>query len=145
MSGSNPAESGPVLDARGARVLHTMIRVFDLDRSIEFYGRMLGMHVILRREVELGGRSLAFVGYGDEAKDAVIELIHDKRQQEPYTHGSGYGHVAIAVSDVRGACQSLERAGVTIARAPMQPPNARFTIAFIKDPDGYEIELIERS
>ena len=126
------------------RLLHTMIRVIDLEKSIDFYTRLLGM-TLLRRADYPGGRfTLAFVGYGDEASTAVIELTHNWDQAEPYTIGSGFGHLAIGVPDIAAACDRLAAAGVPIPRPPGPMKHGGTVIAFAEDPDGYRIELIER-
>lgn len=127
-----------------ARMLHTMIRVRDLDKSIDFYTRLLGMS-LLRKSDSPGGRySLAFVGYGDEASQAVIELTYNWDQAEPYTIGSGFGHLAIGVADIYGVCEKLAAAGVKIPRPAGPVKHGTTVIAFIEDPDGYKIELIDR-
>ena len=126
------------------RLLHTMIRVKDLEKSLDFYTRLLGM-TLLRRSDYPGGRfTLAFVGYGDEAATAVIELTHNWDQAEPYTIGSGFGHIAIAVPDIHGACAALAGEGVPVPRPPGPMKHGGTVIAFVEDPDGYRIELIER-
>src|ERR1700733_10757493 len=99
-----------------ARMLHTMIRVFDLDKSIEFYTKHLGMNLIRRNDYEGGRYTLAFVGYGDEKDQAVIELTHNWDQKEPYSIGSGFGHLAVGVADIYGVCEKLAAAGVKIPR-----------------------------
>jgi lactoylglutathione lyase len=127
-----------------ARMLHTMIRVRDLDKSIDFYTRLLGMS-LLRKSDSPGGRySLAFVGYGDEASQAVIELTYNWDHAEPYTLGSGFGHLAIGVADIYGVCEKLAAAGVKIPRPAGPVKHGTTVIAFIEDPDGYKIELIDR-
>ena len=127
------------------RLLHTMIRVRDLDRSIDFYTRLLGMQVLRRKDYPGGKFTLAFVGYGDEADNAVIELTYNWDQKEPYELGTGFGHLAIGVPDIYAACERLEQEGVSIPRPPGPMKHGGSVIAFIEDPDGYKIELIERS
>ncbi len=127
------------------RLLHTMIRVRDLDRSIDFYTRLLGMQVLRRKDYPGGKFTLAFVGYGDEADNAVIELTYNWDQKEPYELGTGFGHLAIGVPDIYAACERLEQEGVSIPRPPGPMKHGSSVIAFIEDPDGYKIELIERS
>jgi len=127
-----------------ARLLHTMIRVFDLDKSLDFYTRLMGMTLLRRRAVEAGRYTLAFVGYGDEDDNAVIELTHNWDQKEPYTIGSGYGHMAIGVTDAYALCERLAKEGVKIPRPPGPLKFGTTVIAFIEDPDGYKIELIQR-
>lgn len=127
------------------RLLHTMIRVRDLDRSIDFYTRLLGMQVLRRKDYPGGKFTLAFVGYGDEADNAVVELTYNWDQKEPYELGTGFGHLAIGVPDIHAACERLEQEGVSIPRPPGPMKHGGSVIAFIEDPDGYKIELIERS
>ena len=126
----------------GYRLLHTMIRVGDLDRSLDFY-QLLGMKVLRRKEYPDGKFTNVFVGYGDERSDAVIELTYNWGQEEPYEQGTGWGHLAIGVPDIHAACERLQGAGVTIARPPGPMKHGTTVIAFIVDPDGYKIELIE--
>ena len=127
------------------RFLHTMLRVRDLDKSLDFYTRLLGMKELRRKDFPTGNFTLAFVGYGDEENSTVIELTHNWDQQEPYELGSGFGHLAIAVPDIYASCEQLEAEGVNIPRPPGPMIHGGSVIAFIEDPDGYKIELIERS
>ena len=127
------------------RLLHTMIRVKDVERSIDFYTRLLGMRVLRNMDFEGGRFTNVFVGYGDEDSEAVIELTHNWDQEEPYTHGSGFGHLAVGVPDIYATCEALEAEGVNIPRPPGPMKHGTTVIAFIEDPDGYKIELIERS
>jgi len=138
------SERPAAVDASKFRMLHTMIRVFDLEKSLDFYTRLLGMNLLRRKEYETGRFTLAFVGYGDEAAQAVIELTHNWDQKEPYTIGSGFGHLAIGVPDIYGVCATLGAEGVKIPRPPGPMKHGGSVIAFIEDPDGYKIELIER-
>ena len=127
------------------RLLHTMIRVKDLDKSLDFYTRLLGMRLMRKKDFPTGEFTLAFVGYGDEKSDAVIELTHNWGQQEPYDLGDGFGHLAIGVPDIYGTCEQLAGEGVAIPRPPGPMKHGGSVIAFIEDPDGYKIELIARS
>ena len=127
----------------GVRILHTMLRVRDLDRSIDFYTRLLGMNLLRRTDYRAGRFTLAFVGYGDEARDTVLELTHNWDQEKAYEIGSGYGHIAIAVPDLIGACARLEKEGVPVPRPPGPMKGGTTALAFIEDPDGYRIELLE--
>ena len=127
----------------GYRLLHTMIRVGDLDRSLDFYQRLLGMKVLRRKEYPDGKFTNVFVGYGDERSDAVIELTYNWGREEPYEQGTGWGHLAIGVPDIYAACERLKGDGVTITRPPGPMKHGTTVIAFIVDPDGYKIELIE--
>lgn len=126
------------------RLLHTMLRVFDLEKSIDFYTRLLGMKLLRRNDYEGGRFTLAFVGYGDESDTAVLELTHNWDQAEPYTIGSGYGHIAIGVPDIYATCEQLAKEGVKIPRPPGPMKHGSTVIAFIEDPDGYKVELIEK-
>lgn len=126
------------------RLLHTMIRVRDLDASIGFYTKLLGMRLLRRTDYEGGRFTLAFVGYGDESDTAVLELTHNWDQAEPYEIGTGFGHLAVGVPDIYGACDALRAAGVKITREPGPMKHGSTVIAFVEDPDSYKIELIER-
>ncbi|MBM3516370.1 MAG: lactoylglutathione lyase [Alphaproteobacteria bacterium] len=128
----------------GHRLLHTMIRVRDLDRSLDFYQRLLGMTLLRRQDYPAGRFTNAFVGYGDEAAGAVVELTHNWDRAEPYDLGTGFGHLAIGVPDIHGTCDRLKAEGVSIPRPPGPMKHGTTVIAFIEDPDGYKIELIER-
>ena len=127
------------------RMAHTMIRVGDLDRSLDFYTRMLGMRMLRQSEYPDGKFTNTFVGYGDEETDAVIELTYNWEQSEPYDLGNGWGHVALEVPDVYATCEKLAGEGVKITRAPGPMKHGTRVIAFIEDPDSYKIELIEQS
>ena len=126
------------------RFLHTMIRVLDLDASIDFYTRHLGMRLLSRKDYPSGEFTLAFVGYGDEREHTVVELTHNWGRTEPYDLGNGFGHLAIGVPDIYGTCERLAAEGVKIPRPPGPMKHGGSVIAFIEDPDGYKIELIER-
>jgi lactoylglutathione lyase len=127
-----------------ARFLHTMIRVKDLAKSMDFYTRLLGMKELRKKDFPSGEFTLAFVGYGDETSNTVIELTHNWGQEEPYQLGNGFGHFALAVPDVTAACDILAAEGVEIPRPAGPMKHGGSVIAFIKDPDGYLIELVER-
>ncbi len=131
-------------DTSKYRLLHTMIRVKDMDKSIDYYTRLLGMSLMRRQDYPSGEFTLAFVGYGDEKDNAVIELTHNWGQETPYDLGSGFGHLAIGVPDIYGTCESLEKEGVKIPRPAGPMKHGGSVIAFVEDPDGYMIELIER-
>jgi lactoylglutathione lyase len=126
------------------QLLHTMIRVFDLEKSIAFYTGQLGMKLLRRKDYPSGEFTLAFVGYGDEESNAVIELTHNWGQKEPYQLGTAFGHLAVGVPDIYGACERMAKAGVKIPRPPGPMKHGGSVIAFIEDPDGYKIELIEK-
>ena len=135
----------PAIDADKSRLLHTMIRVRDLDASLKFYTEQLGMKVLRQRDYPTGKFTLAFVGYGDETDNTVLELTHNWEQKDPYQLGTAFGHLAIAVPDVYQACERLSAAGVKIPRPAGPMAHGGSVNAFIEDPDGYRIELIQRS
>ncbi len=125
------------------RILHTMLRVGDLDRSIRFYTEVLGMRLLRRQDYPAGQFTLAFVGYQDESEGAVLELTYNWGVSH-YEMGTAYGHIAIEVDDVYKAAEDIRARGGKIIREP-GPMNAGSTIiAFIEDPDGYPIELLAR-
>lgn len=125
------------------RILHTMLRVGDLQRSIDFYTRLLGMKVLRTTDRPEQHYSLAFVGYGDEAGSAVIELTYNYGVDR-YEPGTGYGHIAIEVTDAAAACERISAGGGLVTRAAGPVKGGTTVIAFAQDPDGYKIELIER-
>lgn len=125
------------------RLLHTMIRVRDLDASLDFYTRLLGMKLFNRDDYPGGSFTLAFVGYGDQHDHTVIELTHNWGRVEPYSLGEGFGHLAIEVPDAYGACEALAKAGIKITRPPGPMKHGTTVIAFVEDPDGYKVELIQ--
>jgi lactoylglutathione lyase len=126
------------------RILHTMIRVGDLDKSIAFYTEILGMQLLRRQDYPEGRFTLAFVGYGDEDKEAVLELTHNW-DTAAYELGNGYGHVALAVPDAAAACDAIKRRGGKVVREAGPMKHGKTVIAFVEDPDGYKVELIQRA
>lgn len=126
------------------RILHTMLRVVDLDRALSFYCEVLGMQLLRRQDYPEGRFTLAFVGYGPESEGAVIELTHnwDTAAYEP---GNAFGHIAIAVPDAAAACAEIKRRGGKVVREAGPMKHGSTVIAFVEDPDGYKIELIERN
>lgn len=124
------------------RLLHTMIRVRDLEVSIAFYTRVLDMKLLRRKDYPEGKFTLAFVGYGDEADQAVIELTHNWDAND-YDLGNAFGHLAIGVDNIYKVCDEIRAAGCLISREPGPMKHGSTVIAFVKDPDGYAIELIE--
>ncbi|MCG8511018.1 MAG: lactoylglutathione lyase [Rhodospirillales bacterium] len=125
--------------------LHTMIRVFDLKKSVDFYTRLLGMEILREREVPDGKYTLVFVGYGGEDDGhTVLELTYNWDQAEPYEIGSAFGHLALGVPDIYATCDALRNEGCKITREPGPVKFGTTVIAFIEDPDGYKIELIEK-
>jgi lactoylglutathione lyase len=131
-------------DQAGYRLLHSMIRVLDLEKSIDFYTRLFGMKLLRRKDYPTGKFTNVFVGYGHEDSHTVVELTHNWGREEPYQQGTAFGHLAIAVPDVYRACERLAAEGVKITRAPGPMKDSDLHIAFVEDPDGYKIELIQR-
>ena len=125
------------------RLAHTMIRVSDLEKSLDFYTRLLGMQVLRRADYPDGKFTNTFVGYGPEESHPAIELTHNWEQATPYDKGNGWGHLALEVPGIYEACEKLRAAGVRITREPGPMKHGTRVIAFIEDPDGYKIELIE--
>jgi lactoylglutathione lyase len=123
--------------------LHTMLRVRDLDASVRFYTGLLGMKELRRTEVPAGEYTLAFIGYGDEKSHTVLELTYNWGKTD-YELGTAFGHLALGVPDIYRACEKLREAGAKITREPGPVKFGTTVIAFIEDPDGYKIELIER-
>jgi lactoylglutathione lyase len=124
------------------RILHTMLRVGNMQRSVDFYTRVMGMQLLRTTDRPEQKYSLAFVGYGDERGGAVLELTYNYGV-ESYDLGSGFGHIAIAVPDAAAACESVKQAGGTVTREAGAVKGGTTVIAFVQDPDGYKIELIE--
>lgn len=125
------------------RILHTMIRVGNLDTSIEFYTEVLGMQLLSRKDYTEGRFTLAFLGYGPESEGAVLELTHNWDTAR-YELGSGFGHLALAVPDAYAACAEISKRGGKVVREAGPMKHGTTVIAFVEDPDGYKIELIER-
>ena len=126
------------------RLLHTMLRVGDLERSIAFYTDILGMRLLRRKDYPGGRFTLAFVGYGEESDHTVLELTHNW-DTSSYDIGSGYGHIALGVDDIVGVCDQIRAKGGKVVREPGPMKNGTTVIAFVEDPDGYKVELIEMS
>lgn len=124
------------------RLLHTMIRVADLDASLAFYCDVLGMKLLRREDYPEGEFTLAFVGYTDESQGAVLELTHNWGTAS-YDHGSAYGHIAIGVDDVYAACDRIREAGGKIVREAGPMKGGTTVIAFVEDPTGYKVELLQ--
>ena len=124
------------------RILHTMIRVGDLERSIKFYTEVLGMNVIRRSDYPEGKFTNVFIGYGKESEGAVIELTYNYGV-EKYELGAGFGHVAVAVPDAYKACAEIKARGGVVTREAGPMKHGTTVIAFVQDPDGYKIELIQ--
>ena len=125
------------------RILHTMLRVGDLKRSIDFYTNVLGMRVLRQKDYPDGRFTLAFVGYGAEDEEAVLELTHNWDTSK-YDIGTGYGHVALEVDDAYKACDEVKKRGGRVTREAGPMKHGATVIAFVEDPDGYKIEFIQR-
>ena len=126
------------------RLLHTMIRVGDLDQSIAFYTGVLGMKLLRRKDYPDGKFTLAFVGYGEESDTAVIELTHNW-ETKSYDLGNGFGHLAVSVPDAYKACEAVKARGGKVTREAGPMKHGATVIAFVEDPDGYKIEFIQRA
>jgi lactoylglutathione lyase len=125
------------------RILHTMLRVGDLERSLKFYTEVLGMKVLRRKDYPDGKFTLAFVGYDDEDKEAVLELTHNWGV-EKYELGNAFGHIALQVDDAYRACEEVKKRGGKVTREAGPMKHGTTVIAFVEDPDGYKIEFIQR-
>jgi len=125
------------------RILHTMLRVGDLQRSLDFYTSVLGMRLLRKKDYPDGRFTLAFVGYGDESETAVLELTHNW-DTKAYEIGTGYGHVAVEVDDASKACEEVKKRGGKVTREAGPMKHGTTVIAFVEDPDGYKIEFIQR-
>jgi len=125
------------------RLLHTMIRVGDLQRSIDFYTQVLGMRLLRKSDYPSGRFTNAFVGYDDESLAAVLELTHNW-DTKSYDMGGGFGHVAVEVDDAYKACDEVKKRGGKVSREPGPMKHGTTVIAFVEDPDGYKIEFVQR-
>ena len=125
------------------RILHTMLRVVDLEKSLAFYTGVLGMKLLRRTDYPEGKFTLAFVGFDDEAHSAVIELTHNWGV-EKYELGNAFGHIAIEVADAYAACETIRQRGGRVVREAGPMKHGSTVIAFVEDPDGYKIELIQK-
>ena len=126
------------------RMLHTMLRVGDLDRSLAFYTDVLGMQLLRRKEYPSGRFTLAFLGYGPESEQTVLELTHNW-DTSSYELGDAYGHIALGVEDICSTCAAISGKGGRVVREPGPMKHGSTVIAFVEDPDGYKVELIEMS
>ena len=125
------------------RILHTMIRVNNLEESIKFYTDILGMRLLREKEYPEDKFSLAFLGYGKETEDTVIELTYNWHTND-YEHGNAFGHIAIEVDDIYKVCEEIRDKGTRVIRDPGPMMGSKLLLAFIEDPNGYKIELIEK-
>ena len=126
------------------RMLHTMLRVGDLEQSIAFYTEVLGMQLLRRKDYPTGRFTLAFLGYGPESDHTVLELTHNW-DTSAYELGDGYGHIALGVEDIHSTCAGIADQGGRVVREPGPMKHGTTVIAFVEDPDGYKVELIELS
>lgn len=126
------------------RLLHTMLRVTDLEKSIDFYTQVLGMTLLRSKDYPEGRFTLAFLGYGDEAEHTALELTHNW-DTNSYELGNAYGHIAIEVNDVYAACEAIKAKGGEVVREAGPMKHSTTVLAFVKDPDGYMIELLGTS
>jgi lactoylglutathione lyase len=124
------------------RILHTMLRVSNLDQSLTFYCDVLGMKLLRRKDYPGGEFTLAFVGYGDESEEAVLELTYNWGVDD-YDLGNAYGHIALGVDDIYATCDAIKSLGGKITRKPGPMKHGSTVIAFVEDPDGYKVELIQ--
>jgi lactoylglutathione lyase len=124
------------------RLLHTMLRVGNLDESLRFYCEVLGMQLLRRKDYPSGEFTLAFIGYGDEADHTVIELTYNWGKTQ-YDLGDAYGHIALGVDDIYQTCEAIKARGGKVSREPGPMKHGTTVIAFIEDPDGYKVELIQ--
>lgn len=124
------------------RFAHTMVRVKDLEKSLDFYCRILGMEVLRKTDYPSGRFTNTFVGYGPEDTHATLELTYNWDQETPYVQGDGWGHIALDVPDVYTACEELAAAGANVVRPAGPMKNGTRVIAFVEDPDGYKVELL---
>ncbi len=138
----------PVLETDGVgkaeRLMHTMLRVSDVERSVDFYTRLLGMRVISQREHRKNQFTQVYLGYGEGDAGIALELVQNWSREEPYQHGDAFGHIAIEVTGITALCNRLAAEGVTMPRPPRSQRHGDIIVAFIDDPDGYRIELVQR-
>jgi len=126
------------------KYLHTMMRVNDLDESINFYSKMFGMQLLRKSDYPDGKFTLAFLGYGNEENNTVLELTYNWDQKEMYKLGNAWGHIAIGVENIYDFCEELEKNNIVITRKPGPMKHGNTVIAFLEDPNGYQIELIQK-
>lgn len=124
------------------RLLHTMLRVGNLERSLDFYCNVLGMKLLRQKDYPSGEFTLAFIGYGDESENTVLELTYNWGK-DSYNLGDAYGHIAIGVDDIYGTCEEIRTKGGKVSREPGPMKHGSTVIAFVEDPDGYKVELIQ--
>ena len=132
------------MDSNNFKYLHTMMRVNDLGESINFYSKFFGMKLLRKSDYPDGKFTLAFLGYGDEENNTVLELTHNWDQEEKYNLGNAWGHIAIGVENIYEFCRELEENNVNVTRKPGPMKHGNTVIAFLLDPNGYQIELIQK-
>ena len=142
---TRPAPASEAEDpGKAERLLHTMLRVSDVERSVDFYTRLLGMQVVSRREHRKNQFTQVYLGYGGSDADICLELVQNWDREEPYQHGDAFGHIAIAVTGITALCNRLAAEGVAMPRPPRSQRHGDIIVAFIDDPDGNRIELVQR-
>jgi len=134
--------TGPV-DASGFRLLHTMLRVADIERSLDFYTNQLGMTVLERRDHKKNQFTQAYLGYGEGWAGMTVELVFNWDREAPYTQGESFGHLAIGVTGITALCDRLAASGVVMPRPPRSQRHGDTIVAFVEDPDGHRIELVQ--
>ena len=139
---TRPIDDEPI-DTSAFRLAHAMLRVADIERSIDFYTRLLGMKVLEQRDHKKNQFTQVYVGYGDGFSQMVLELVFNWMQEEPYVKGDAFGHIAIEVRDINRLCRRLAAEGVPMPRAPRGQRHGDTIVAFIEDPDGHRIELFQ--
>ena len=132
------------MGSNNLKYLHTMMRVNDLDESINFYSKMFGMQLLRKSDYPDGKFTLAFLGYGNEENNTVLELTYNWDQKEKYKLGNAWGHIAIGVENIYDFCEELEKNNIVITRKPGPMKHGNTVIAFLEDPNGYQIELIQK-
>ena len=141
---SEPAPAPAEGPGQAERLLHAMLRVADVEHSVDFYTRLLGMQVIDRREHRKNQFTQVYLGYGAGDAGIALELVQNWSREEPYQHGDAFGHIAIAVTGINALCNRLAAEGVPMPRPPRSQRHGDIIVAFIDDPDGYRIELVQR-
>jgi lactoylglutathione lyase len=139
----NAAKAGATVESSGFRLLHTMLRVADMERSLDFYTRLLGMTVLDQREHKKNQFTQVYLGYGPGWDGMTLELVQNWAREEPYSLGDSFGHVAIAVTGITALCDRLAAEGVSLPRPPRSQRHGETIVAFIEDPDGHRIELVQ--
>ncbi len=142
-AGTEPEEVSEPPDFGRFRLLHAMLRVSDMERSLDFYTRLLGMRVLDRREHKKNQFTQVYLGYGDAASPMVLELVFNWMRDEPYQQGDAFGHIAVGVTGIGALCRQLAAEGVPMPRPPRSQRHGETMVAFVEDPDGYRVELVQ--